>query len=125
MAEYDQIEIESHFLNRIEWEEVDGRMSEVQIYDSCIHIWPRIAQELGLSVGQVASIRTDGVDEYDRVTKVFGMWLDNANNLPNKHLYPKTWTGLITLLNNVQLGEVSDKVCKALLAHTNSVHGNR
>ena len=125
VAEYDQIEIESHFLNRIEWEEVDGRMSEVQIYDSCIHIWPRIAQELGLSVGQVASIRTDGVDEYDRVTKVFGMWLDNANNLPNKHLYPKTWTGLITLLNNVQLGEVSDKVCKALLAHTNSVHGNR
>ena len=45
-------------------------------------------------------------------------------NLPNGSKYPKSWQGLINLLEDAELGEVAGELKKALSSPQNSVRGN-
>ena len=96
----------------------------MQIYLESAHQWQKIGEQLGLEHGQLLSIRKNYMDDYERVTAVLGKWCDNANNLGNGRIYPKTWTGLITLLNHSDLGIVASKVQSALSASKSNIRGN-
>jgi hypothetical protein len=39
-------------------------------------------------------------------------------------MYPKSWEGLINLLEDAELGEVAEELKKALSSPQNSVRGN-
>lgn len=96
----------------------------MQIYDESAHKWQKIGEQLGLEPGNLVSIRRNYYDDRERVRAVLGEWCDNANNLRNCQIYPKTWSGLIVLLSNSDLGTLATKVHSALSASKNSVHGN-
>ena len=92
---------------------------KLKIYYKIAHKWKEIATLLGLE--QVI----EGKDCYDCITNVLRQWCDNACQLPNARDYPKSWQGLINLLDDVQLGEVTKELKKALTSQTNSVRGIR
>ena len=122
-SDYDRYEVKNHFISRIEWREgVETKM--VKVYDEAAYQWQKIGEQLGLEHGQLVSIRRDCHDDRERVTMVLGIWYDNANNLSNSRIYPKTWSGLIALLNSSDLGTLADKLYTALSSPQNSVRGN-
>lgn len=122
-SDYDDYEVENRFLSRIEWLEGSDKKT-VKIYDESAHQWQKIGEQLGLEHGKLVSIRKNYHDDGERVRAVLGEWCDNANNLGNCHVYPKTWSGLIVLLSNSDLGTLAIKVNSALSASKSSVHGN-
>ena len=107
----------------LHWES-GSESGKVGIYQDAQHKWDRIAGVLGLEPGEVESIRRNKYDDHDRVTAVFHRWLDNANKLPNCSRYPKTWSGLIRLLNDSGLGELASRLKKALNAPISDARGN-
>lgn len=123
LSDYDDYDVENRFLSRIEWMEGSDKKT-VQIYDESAHQWQNIGEQLGLEHGKLVSIRKNHYDDRDRVREVLGEWCDNANNLGNSQIYPKTWSGLIVLLSNSDLGMLAVKVHSALSASKSSVHGN-
>ena len=123
ISDYDDYEVENRFLSRIEWQEGSDK-KRVQIYDESAHQWQKIGEQLGLEHGRLLSIRRNYNDDRERVREVFGEWCDNANNLANCQTYPKTWSGLIVLLSNSDLGTLAIKVHSALSAPKSSIHGN-
>ena len=82
-----------------------------------------MAETLGLEPGEIESIRRNYFSDDERVTDVFRHWFDNANNLPNKKIYPKKWSGLIKLLSDSDLGQLSEEVKTALSATSSNVRG--
>ena len=123
ISDYDDYEVENRFLSRIEWQEGSDK-KRVQIYDESAHQWQKIGELLGLERGKLVSIRRNYNDDSERVREVLGEWYDNANNLRNSQIYPKTWSGLIVLLSNSDLGILTSKVHSALSAPKSSIHGN-
>ena len=83
-----------------------------------------MAESLGLEPGEIESIQRNHYTDYERVTSVFRQWLENATNLPNKKKYPKKWSGLIRLLKDSDLVELSKKVKEVLSAPYSNVRGN-
>jgi hypothetical protein len=95
---------------------------ELRIYSKITHKWKEIASLLlGLEQGEISTIEHDHRQEYSCITAVLGRWFENA---PNARDYPKSWHGLIKLLNDVELGEVAKELERALSSPTNSVRGN-
>ena len=88
----------------------------VRVYNKAAWRWNLLADNLGLEPGEIESVRRNHFTDDERVTDVFRRWFDNANNLPNKERYPKKWSGLIRLLKDSDLGELSKEVHKALSA---------
>ena len=64
--------------------------------------------------GEIISVESDYRKSYDRIATVLGRWLENAKNLPNASRYPKSWQGLINLLEDTELGEVASELKSAL-----------
>ena len=102
---------------------LNGRRAQIR-KDESAHQWQKIGEQLGLEHGRLLSIRRNYNDDRERVREVFGEWCDNANNLANCQMYPKTWSGLIVLLSNSDLGTLAIKVHSALSAPKSSIHGN-
>ena len=123
ISDYDDYEVENRFLSQIEWQEGSDK-KRVQIYDESAHQWQKIGEQLGLEHGRLLSIRRNYNDDRERMREVLGEWCDNANNLGNCQMYPKTWSGLIMLLSNSDLGTLAIKVRSALSAPKSSIHGN-
>ena len=71
---------------------------------------------LGLELGEIESIRRNHPTDNERLTNVLHHWFDNANNLPNNMMYPKERSGLIRLLEDSDLGQLSEEVHKAVSA---------
>ena len=121
----DLADIEHHFVDLIKWEDENGVKRELRIYSKIAHKWRQIATRLGFELGEIESIRKNyPFDDNDRVTAVLRWWFDNARNLPNASRYPKSWQGLINLLEDAELGEVAEELKKALFSPHNSVRGN-
>ena len=121
----DLADIEHHFVDLIKWEDENGVKRELRIYSKIAHKWRQIATRLGFELGEIESIRKNyPFDDNDRVTAVLRRWFDNARNLPNASRYPKSWQGLINLLEDAELGEVAEELKKALFSPHNSVRGN-
>ena len=60
----------------------------------------------------------------ERVMDVFKRWLNNAKNLPNARRFPKSWQGLINLLEEAELGEIATNLHAALTSERSNVRGN-
>ena len=52
---------------------------------------------------------------------MFGRWLENASGMLHADKYPKSWDGLIRLLNDSELAELANKVTKAINSQENEV----
>ena len=79
----------------------------------------------GFELGEIESIRKNyPFDDNDQITAVLRQWFENAKSLPNASRYPKTWQGLINLLEDAELGGVVEEVEKALFSLQNSVRAN-
>ena len=115
-------DIEHRFLDLIKWEDENGRKRELRIYRKIKHKWKQVAACLGFELGEIASIQKNyPFDDYNRVTVVLGEWFDNARGLPNASRYPKSWQGLINLLEDAELGEVAEDLKRALASPWNSM----
>ena len=124
-ADFDRFEVRHHFVSRLEWTDSGtGERKNIRVYKRAASKWRDVAESLGFEPGEVESIRRNHFSDDERVTDVFGRWLENANNLPNKNKYPKKWSGLIRLLSDSELGQLSEEVKTALLATTSNVRGN-
>ena len=110
----------------MKWKESEnGELFELRIYDSAKAKWDRIGRSLGFDEGHIESIGDDARNNYSRVCKVFQEWFENAGGLPNHEKYPKTWKGLIALLADSGLKELSDKLKEALAAPFCEVKGDK
>ena len=118
-------DVEHRFVDLIKWEDENGLKRELRIYSKIAHKWRQIATRLGFEPGEIDSVRKNyPYDDHERVTTVLGRWFENAKNLPNGSRYPKSWQGLINLLEDTELGEVAGELIRALSSPWNSVRGN-
>ena len=114
-----------HFVNRLEWIDfATGERKCVRVYKKAAWKWNDVATTLGLEPGEIESIRRNRFSDEERVSDVFRHWFDNAKNLPNKEWYPMKWSGLVRLLSDSDLGQLSEKVKTALSAASSNVRGN-
>ena len=115
-------DVKHRFLDLIKWEDENGVKRELRIYSKIAHKWRQIATRLGFEPGEIDSVRKNyPFDDHERVTTVLGRWFENAVNLPNGSRYPKSWQGLINLLEDTELGEVARELKRALSSPWNSV----
>ena len=117
-------DVEHRFVDLIKWVDENGVKRELRIYSKIAHKWRHIATRLGFELGEIESIDADYRTSYCCITIVLGRWFENAVNLPNGSRYPKSWQGLINLLEDTELGEVAGELKKALSSPWNSVRGN-
>ena len=108
------VTVEHHLLDLIRWEDENGATRELKIYSKTAHKWRQIATRLGIEPGEIESIEENNPKNHSRLVAVMGQWFDNANNLPNASRYPKSWPGLINLLEDAGLGMVAEKLQLAL-----------
>ena len=97
---------------------------ELRIYSKIAHRWRQIATRLGFELGEIESIKKNDYEDDSRITVVFRRWFENASHLPNARSYPKSWQGLINLLEDAELGEVAEELKRTLFSPQNSVRGN-
>ena len=106
-----------HHLNLLEWEDKNGDKHELRIYSEISHKWRQIAELLGFKHGEIESLNERYHGNCDhKVRHVLGRWFEDAANLPlpGANKYPRSWAGLNSLLDKVQLGEVAEELRKAL-----------
>lgn len=113
------VKVTNAHLSLMEWIE-NGEEKKVRIYDESSHKWHQIGETLGFDNGVLEGIGQDGHNVRDRVTKVLGIWYENACGLPHSDQYPMTWRGMINILNKSGLKELAKKVHTALLHQTRS-----
>ena len=111
-------------MDLLKWEDESGVRRELKIYSKIAHRWRQIATRLGFELGEIESIEEDHRRNHSCVTAVLRQWFDNAKNLPNASRYPKSWLGLINLLEDAELGEVAEELHTALSSSQNSVRRN-
>ena len=97
---------------------------ELRIYSKIAHRWRQIATRLGFELGEIKSVKNNDYEDYSRIIAVLRRWFENARSLPNARRYPKSWQGLINLLEDAELGEVAEELKKALSSPQNTVRGN-
>lgn len=72
-----------------------------------------IAATLGVDDATLTTI--EKTNEFpSRIDKVFNVWLQNANQLPQADSYPLTWDGLRELLKDSDLANVADEYFEVL-----------
>lgn len=116
--------VEHHLLDLLKWEDENGTTRELKLYTKIAHKWNKIATRLGFEPGRIISIQGNYFTDDDRVIAVFGVWFENALGLSNTDKYPKSWQGLINLLNDSELSEVAIDLQRALSSPRNSVRKN-
>ena len=114
-------DVEHRFVDLIKWEDENRDKRELRIYSKIAHKWRQIATQLGFELGEIESIDADYCTSYCRITVVLGRWFENAKNLLNASRYPKSWQGLINLLEDAELGEVAEELKRALSSPWNNV----
>ena len=123
-ADFDKYEVKHYFVSLLEWIDwATGEKKTVRVYNRAAWKWRNIAECLGLEPGEIARIRRNHFSDDGRVMDVFRHWFDNANYLPNRNKYPKNWSGLIQLLNDSDLKQLSEMVKTALSAASSNIKG--
>ena len=114
-------EISTSLLDLITW---DGGKKKLRVYAKTAKNWKSIARKLGLEDESPGCIKNTAQrhfnDDNECVTEVFGKWLENAVGLPNADQFPKSWEGLLNLLNESELGEVAKELRTAIEAPDSS-----
>ena len=98
----------------MKWKDENGVERELRIYSKIAHKWRQIATQLGLERGEIESVDADNRTRYRCITVVMGRWLENADDLPNAERYPKSWQGLLSLLEDAELRDVAEELKRAL-----------
>lgn len=112
-------------MDLIKWEDENGAPQEIRVFSKVAHKWSLMASTLGFSPGEIDSIRRSHPNsDYDCVTTMLGQWFDDAVSLPYAQIYPKSWQGLIKLMEDSQVGEVAKELNTVLCSRRNSVKGN-
>ena len=119
-------EISTSLLDLITW---DGGKRKLRVYAKTAKNWKSIARKLGLEDESPGYIKNTAQrhfnDDQECVTEVFGKWLENAVGLPNADQFPKSWEGLLNLLNESELGEVAKELRTAIEAPDSSAIGGK
>ena len=113
-----------HHLSLLEYIDAGEKKQVIKLYDTIAHKWSKVGEILGLNNGELECIDRDRVDGHGKAVAVLQKWMENATNLPRHDKYPMTWTGLVTLLKDCDLGVLAETLDKALKADVNSVKGN-
>ena len=116
--------IEHHIVDLLKWEDENGVKRELRVYSKIAHRWRQIATRLGFGLGEIESVEENHHRNDSRITAVLSRWFENARSLSNASRYPKSWQGLINLLEDAELGEVAEEMKKVLSSSKNSVRGN-
>ena len=113
-------------LDQIKWKNLaSGEEGEVFIYKDAASEWRRIAGQLGLSDGEINGIHTEKLANQEQcVIAVFSKWLQNASGMKHAKIFPKSWKGLITLLNKSRLTQLAKDVKEAISSPQNAAKGN-
>ena len=114
-------DVEHRFVDLIKWEDEKGLKRELRIYSKIAHKWRQIATQLGFEPGKIESVEENHHRNYSHITAVLGRWFENARNLPNASIYPKSWRGLMVLLIDVELSEVAVELKVVLCSPWNNV----
>ena len=117
-------DIEHYFMDNIKWEDENEVKRELRIYSKIAHKWRQIATRLGFELGEIESVEENHHRNDSRITAVLRRWFENARSLSNASRYPKSWQGLIILLEDAELGEVAEEMKMALSSPKNNVRGN-
>ena len=112
------------FLDQFKWRNPEGNIVKVTIYEDSATKWDKIASTLGIKRTRIDSIESDKPNTISRVKAVFGKWLDDARGLPNGDKYPRSWPGLVKLLEESGLSELAGELDTALRSPHNEVRGN-
>ena len=116
------IAVQHHCLELLRWRDENDTTRELKLYSRVAHRWNQIATLLGFDYGQIESIKNNPpFTDLDRVKSVFIQWFENAASLPNASRYPKSWQGLINLLEDAELSEVAKELCTVLTSINGSV----
>ena len=124
-SDCNRLPVEPQYLNWLTWLHEAGIQKQLNLYSRISHKWEQIATLLGLDIGEIASFRRDCFNAHERIIAVFGHWFDNARGLPSASRYPKSWQGLINLLEDTELREVAEELKRALSSPQNSVRALR
>ena len=114
-------DVEHHFVDLIKWEDENGVKRELRVYSKIAHKWRQIATRLGFELGEIESVEENCHRNDSCITAMFRRWFENVRSLPNAGSYPKSWQGLINLLEDAELGEVAEELRKALSSPQSSV----
>ena len=102
----------------------DGGKKKLHVYAKTAKNWKSIARKFGLEDESPGCINNTAQrhfnDDKGCVREVFGKWFENAVGLPNARQFPKSWEGLLNLLNVSELGEVTKELRIALTAPDSS-----
>ena len=120
------LEVTHSLLDQIKWKDaVSGEIKKVSIYNSSAGTWEKVATRLGLSESEITTInRGNRGNPEECVTAVFRQWLQNASGMKHAKKFPKSWEGLIRLLNESDLIELAKTVRKAILSPQNEAKGD-
>ena len=124
LSDFIDLDVEHHFMTLIKWMDKNGVKRELRIYCKIAHKWRQISSLLGFDIGEIESVEENHHRNDTRITAVLRKWFENAKNLPNASIYPKSWQGLINLLEDAELGEVAEELKSALSSPHNSLRGN-
>ena len=96
--------VRSSHLKLIKWkDEEGGEVQRFYLMDKISHKWRDIGELLNLSHSELETISMKNhKDPKECCRAVLGHWLDDP-----PEGYPTTWTGLIELLEDSQLGQVA------------------
>ena len=97
-------------MDLIKWEDENGVKRELRIYSKIAHKWRQIATRLGFELGEIESVEENHHRNDSHITAVLRRWFENAKNLPDGSRYPKSWQGLINLLEDTELSEVAGEL---------------
>ena len=76
--------------------------------------WETIGSRLAIAEDTLEAINSDHGRSESKLRKVFSIWMDNAGGLPNSQVYPLSWKGLKTLLEDIDKVEVAKEYFKFL-----------
>ena len=112
------MQLSSHHLTLIKWQDSHGDVEELRLYDEMAPDWTTVADLVGISTG---SIKKNCREVEDCIKTAMKRWIDDAPNLTN---YKCTWNGLCTLLSDMQKGAVHKRLKQAIAADVSTLKKN-
>ncbi len=96
----------------LEWKDEElGHMKSFRLVDEVSHRWNDFGIYLGYNAGWLQSCKTQHLGDSKLIWKeVMQCWLTDDGT----HKYPATWEGLYSLLDDLQLGQISAQLRKAV-----------
>ena len=120
-------EVNPSYLDIIKYKNsTTGTSGQIRILSELAPQWKTIANRLGLSSAVILTIECPGMgkDFYTCLMEAFEHWRQNSSQLPNHSLFPNTWRGIYSLLQESDYGNLAGKLEIALKADISNILGN-